>query len=48
MMIPFLVKTYGMYPVLDNGPCTVRPALFLNFLFHVEQTENYEIDIFFD
>ena len=31
-----------------SGPCTVRPTLFLNFLFHVEQTENYEIDIFFD
>ena len=31
-----------------NGPCTVRPTLFSNFLFHVEQTENYEIDIFFD
>ena len=31
-----------------NGPCTVRPTLFLNFLFHVEQTERYEIEIFFD
>ena len=34
--------------VLLVGPCTVRPTLFLNFLLHVEQTERYEIDIFFD
>ena len=32
----------------NQGPCTVRPTLFLIFLFHVEQTERYEIDIFFD
>ena len=47
----FSVKTQ---PVCNDialyqlGPCTVRPTLFLNFLFHVEQTERYEIDIFFD
>ena len=34
--------------ITSQGPCTVRPALFLKFLFHVEQTERYEIDIFFD
>ena len=32
----------------ETGPCTVRPTLFLNFLFHFEQTERYEIDILFD
>ena len=35
-------------PIIYEGPCMVRPTLFLNFLFHVEQTERYEIDIFFD
>ena len=42
------VKEKLRFDVKCSGPCTVRPTLFLNFLFHVEQTERYEIDIFFD
>ena len=35
-------KTVGRWSVHGSA------NLFLNFLFHVEQTERYEIDIFFD
>ena len=41
-------KIYNGITRVYNGPCTVRPTLFLNFLSNVEQTERYEIDIFFD
>ena len=47
--LPILTSYLGdLRGPAPKGPCTVRPTLFLNFLSNVEQTERYEIDIFFD
>ena len=47
-VLPGATKAFLPGAINRKGPCTVRPTLFFNFLFHVEQTERYEIDIFFD